>query len=120
MGKEKPGKGQDGARVDPDNFSLVDLVLSDGKPRACLGSTGSFPLFPHAVPLVTEINDGEMLFLPAGWFHEVLSCGTTSTSDTHLALNYWFHPPDTDNPAQPYASNFWRRDWRLREEHNGV
>jgi hypothetical protein len=31
-------------------------------------------------------------FLPAGWFHEVVSSSSDGTG--HFALNYWFHPPD--------------------------
>lgn len=29
----------------------------------------------------------------AGWFHEVTSY-STADSPTHLALNFWYHPPD--------------------------
>ena len=48
-----------------------------------------------------------MLYLPAGWFHEVSSLGA------HCALNYWFHPPDTRTYERPYAAHaFWRREWR--------
>jgi hypothetical protein len=66
-----------------------------------------------------------MLYLPAGWFHEVTSYSSASgpvpgavtgsstgaglDGCTHLALNFWYHPPDGLKPCpaggalqQPY------------------
>ena len=43
--------------------------------------------------LECELQAGQMLYLPCGWFHEVRSYGN-SKDGGHLALNYWFHPPD--------------------------
>lgn len=40
-----------------------------------------------------NLNAGEQLYLPCGWFHEVRSYGDAEQGG-HLALNYWFHPPD--------------------------
>ncbi len=37
-----------------------------------------------------------MLYLPAGWFHEVFSSNDGS-SEGHCAFNFWFHPPDNIN-----------------------
>jgi hypothetical protein len=70
-----------------------------------------------------------MLFLPAGWFHEVTSYSTKQDGSAHennvdnatlerchMALNYWYHPPDalqTTDYASPYECNFWRKE----EEH---
>ena len=34
-----------------------------------------------------DLNAGDILFLPTGWFHQVTSYGNT------LAINYWFKPP---------------------------
>lgn len=61
-----------------------------------------------------ELNGGDVLYLPAGWFHEV-----TSSGSPHSALNYWYHPPDNDKNAsssfeKPYNSRFWARDWKAR------
>ena len=58
------------------------------------------------------ITAGEMLYIPAGWFHEVRSTG--GGSEGHLALNYWFHPPDGSTFEKPYSSNFWPSDWEKR------
>ena len=97
----------------PDNFSqLYSTVLYDQKEIDL-----KFPKFAGIRNTVkkVELNEGDMLFIPAGWYHEVLSSGTDLTnansnvhSKTHMAFNYWFHPPDNlDDFDKPYASSFW-------------
>jgi len=99
-----------------------------------------FPLFADAAaaPAYTvELRAGQCLYLPAGWFHEVVSfndeegrgeaCGADAAatkaaaaaasgeaaavaglSRAHIALNYWFYPPaSTGTFAQPYADGYW-------------
>lgn len=89
-----------------------------------------------------HMQAGDVLYLPAGWFHGVYSHGTaaiaagiqttletaaasTTTSTTnaeendddgiHMAVNYWVHPPDIGTDFdQPYLSAFWQRDWDAR------
>jgi hypothetical protein len=61
-----------------------------------------------------EVQEGEMLYLPAGWFHHVHSKG-----GVHVALNYWFHPPDGEGGGgegkdSVYTDDFWERDWQER------
>ena len=51
-----------------------------------------------------------MLYLPAGWFHEVTSSNMPG-SHTHIAFNYWFHPPSEENFDQPYNSPYWERNF---------
>ena len=60
-------------------------------------------------PLIVELNAGDMLYLPTSWWHEVTSFSEgDETKDEkghaiHMALNYWFHPPDQlDNVEAPY------------------
>jgi hypothetical protein len=75
------------------------------------------------------LNPGEILFLPAGWFHEVTSLsadapgGGKEESVTgqdgkgmcgHMAFNFWFHPPSAESFDKPYESDFWVRDWAGR------
>ncbi|WFD27771.1 hypothetical protein MNAN1_002776 [Malassezia nana] len=50
------------------------------------------PAPPCSAPLVVELHAGQMLYLPASWFHEVTSWA--SESGPHMAFNYWMHPPD--------------------------
>jgi hypothetical protein len=92
-----------------------------------------------------QLYKGDLLYLPAGWFHEVYSQGRQGADNgLHIAFNYWMHPPDVmgdgsgggvpaaacvaegssngDNPARtisfehPYRSKFWQRDWDSRKE----
>lgn len=88
------------AVVTPPNFSRLGALETDaaGRLPAALGG---------AHLLECELKAGEMLYLPAGWFHEVRSEGE------HCALNYWYHPPDALEYKRPYkAHDFWQRDWR--------
>lgn len=101
----------DEAALDSDsplNFSRVDLSLSMKQLKK------EFPLFYEVYDrrVEIELNAGEMLYLPAGWFHEVKSLG--SAPDGHLAMNYWFHPPDGESYEKPYTSDFWKLDWVSR------
>jgi mannose-6-phosphate isomerase-like protein (cupin superfamily) len=36
-----------------------------------------------------SLKPGDILYLPAGWFHQV-----TSSQGQHQAINYWWKPPD--------------------------
>jgi len=54
------------------------------------------------VGIDVEINEGEILFLPASWFHKVSSYG-----GAHLAFNIWLHPPNGKNFEKPYLSDYW-------------
>ena len=101
----------------PNNFSAIDLCEEDWRDK--------WPLAKNAVMTEVNIEAGEMLWLPAGWFHEVTSMTAAGAAvdggvqDTeqigHLAFNYWFHPPDSDAFEHPYRSNFWRWDWDQRQ-----
>ena len=64
-----------------------------------------------------EVRAGEMLYLPAGWFHLVESRGADLRNPRHMALNYWVHPPDAGSGRfdAPYTSEFWPRDWAARD-----
>jgi hypothetical protein len=65
-----------------------------------------FPNLKKATKITFELRQGEMLFLPAGWFHEVTSFGTDEK--IHLALNYWLAPAVTTDPEKPYVDDFWK------------
>lgn len=59
-------------------------------------------------PVVVDLRPGQMLYLPASWFHEV-----TSFSDNgkpHMAFNYWMHPPDGMGTRHAYKD---RETWAL-------
>jgi hypothetical protein len=128
--KNKTGdSSSDSTSSHPANFSRVDtsMPLNEIAQR--------FPLFASEAVQSQKremwLEAGQMLYLPAGWFHEVTSCDTkTDAQQTqqphtqqgrggHLAFNYWFHPPDNLDStkqgfSQPYTSPFWQRDWDSR------
>jgi ribosomal protein L16 Arg81 hydroxylase len=90
--------------------SRVDTALSSKE------LAEKFPKYLEAkqrgAELSVTLNAGEMLYLPAGWFHEVRSVG--APPEGHMAVNFWFHPPDSDRFDAPYADDFWKKDWELR------
>lgn len=94
----------------------VDMALPEADLRR------RFPLFPGAAAAEeVELRAGEMLYLPASWFHEVTS--TSAAAGTpHAAVNYWFHPPDAlGAPAGrfPYSTDFWADAWNARVSRCG-
>jgi Cupin-like domain len=92
----------------PANFSQVNTSMPEEDLRA------RFPKYVDARSRRIEVTlkAGEMLYLPAGWFHEVRSSAETGSG--HMALNYWFHPPDAlSSFDRPYSTDFWKQDWDL-------
>lgn len=56
-------------------FSPVDVEQPD---------TRKFPMFCNAQPLRVELEPGDVLFVPSGWWHHV------RTVETSISLNYWW------------------------------
>lgn len=54
-------------------------------------------------PYIVDLQAGDMLYLPTSWFHEVTSFCDGDDDGVHIALNYWFHPPDTLRLKEPYS-----------------
>jgi hypothetical protein len=75
----------------PNSFSRIDPDAVNDK---------DYPLFARCNEYVVDLEAGDSLFLPAGWFHCVTSFGSEKRDEDdkkgsiHLALNYWYHPPD--------------------------
>ena len=85
-----------------DHFSPVDL----NSPTLY----ADFPAMKETEPVVVELHKGEILYLPASWFHCVWSYA--DTDEFHTAVNYWYHPPDQlDSFVKPYKHNFWVDDY---------
>ncbi|GME68120.1 unnamed protein product [[Candida] boidinii] len=65
--------------------------------------------------ITVDVKPGQMLYLPAGWFHEVTSYGTSDKceghSRAHIALNYWYNPPGRMDPSDPYTDDYWKADF---------
>lgn len=89
---------------EPPSFSLIkpytlhkhfDIHPAMPTPEGATSTTSPLPECP--APLIVDLKPGQMLYLPASWFHEVTSSATGS--EPHMALNYWMHPPDGHEAA---------------------
>lgn len=60
------------------------------------------------------LEAGQMLYLPASYFHEVIS--TSKGHDYHMAINYWFFPPDDESDT--YADKEIMDQLRSRVLHD--
>jgi len=105
----------------PNNFSKVEQSILDDDEKL----KQDFPQILEANSAFCECHAGDILYLPASWFHEVrsFSDGNSSKSNNnndknnngHMAFNYWFHPPDADNDFEhPYTTDFWPNDFKNR------
>ncbi|CAG9464169.1 unnamed protein product [Pedinophyceae sp. YPF-701] len=130
------GGGDDGAGLDgvaagiavgerredagaPEHFSRIDSALLDaGDDAAVRAVAPGFPGMEFCAEV--EIEAGDVLYMPAGWFHEVTSTsGAARDAAGHLAVNFWFHPPDSLAPgasgmAAAYSSPYWPSLWERR------
>ncbi|PKI84213.1 hypothetical protein MVES1_001487 [Malassezia vespertilionis] len=101
---EKVLDALDATLNEPSSFSLIKphvLHHHFSIPSSSAPSPKDITPLPNCPrPLVVELKAGQMLYLPASWFHEVTSAATDK--DRHMAFNYWMHPPDGDSFAQPY------------------
>lgn len=108
--------------TNPPSFSKVPPVLLhldelEPKQREKLIKFGNkhFPGFLDAPKMTVWLKPGEMLYLPTGWFHEVSSFGSESAAanidNVHIALNYWFVPPNGETVENVYCDAYWREDY---------
>ena len=52
-----------------------------------------YPLYGHARPQTVTVNEGQVLYLPSGWFHHVQQkCGRWEDGSVApcIAVNYWY------------------------------
>jgi hypothetical protein len=85
----------------PDHFSSIDPTNSK--------LSEQYPDFESCQECIVDLDAGQCLYLPAGWFHFVTS--SCESKNPHLALNYWYHPPDQlDRFGVPYTERAIGRD----------
>jgi Cupin-like domain len=111
----------------PNSFSPVDMTVS-AEERA-----RRHPDFCPRHEINVEVRAEEALYLPASWFHSVSSSAaaadagcsevakTASSAESvalhppcHLAVNYWYHPPDQANFQQPYRNDYWVKNMKTK------
>jgi hypothetical protein len=66
------------------------LKKNNGKGKSLAKGDDLLPMDGCPPPLVVTLEPGEMIYLPAGWFHEVTSSSSPSTDETsgaHIAFN---------------------------------
>ena len=109
---QAPGSRRPGD--EPLNFSTLPADPSTG--LAVIPAPADALAADAATETVCELSAGEMLYLPCGWWHEVTSssgdAGRASQPSPppqpHVAINWWFHPPDGSSFDAPYHSSFFR------------
>ncbi|BFZ58171.1 hypothetical protein PYCC9005_005232 [Savitreella phatthalungensis] len=105
------GKLKEGG--DDDQRELANGVKGLREEREEETDEESPPSFSHLTSsqvkqLVAEVGEeidlkaGECLYLPASYFHEVIS--QSSTDAFHMAVNWWFYPPDNDEGGYSHSS----------------
>jgi hypothetical protein len=96
----------------PDNFCDIKLPTNTDNPEEVFKDCAEVK---EVGSIVCEIDAGQMLYLPASWFHEVTSysAAKVATDKGHLALNYWMFPPDNPQYEMPYWDDFWERRWSM-------
>lgn len=106
--------GEDQVKLSPPNFSKIPPALlhidefdEATTLRLLKFAEKYFPGFLTLHKLTVWINPGEMLYLPAGWFHEVSSFSGEDLK-IHIALNYWFMPPNLEDG---YSDDYWKDDF---------
>jgi hypothetical protein len=105
----------------PDHFSWIDPTQD----KSSIATT--FPSFAKCRECIVAVQQGQCLYLPASWFHCVTSscdekegkCSTADESENsntrlssgvHMAINYWYHPPDNLKYFEsPYKDDFWKK-----------
>ena len=100
----------------PDHFCQIKFPTDSNDPAVVFQG---HPSVAERGYIFCDLHPGEMLYMPASWFHEVTSYTTTTEPDSsdsaldsgHLAFNYWMFPPDGSQFEQPYTDTFWQRRW---------
>lgn len=115
---EEEYDGEIDLSLDPPSFSTVPPVLahldelSDEEEIASLTkfANENFPGFLELHKTEVWLEAGDMLYLPCGWFHEVTSYANEKLP-AHIALNWWFMPPNGEGESNPYKDDYWKQDF---------
>jgi hypothetical protein len=109
-------QGEDAFPSEPLSFSQISTQDLHAHLGLTSPQTSSAALEKAGKPYIVDLKAGDMLYLPTSWFHEVTSFSDEESDDNvHIALNYWFHPPDAKKAefGKPYADVAL---WRFMEE----
>ncbi|KAH9244329.1 hypothetical protein BASA81_018279 [Batrachochytrium salamandrivorans] len=98
----------DASKSEPPSFSCIPISTLDQYISDQI-LPPEYEQLGNAIGISFNLNPGEGLYLPAGWFHEVRSFGSTSVckSPLHMALNFWLEPPTSNDFTKPYPDPYW-------------
>ena len=106
-----------------------EMIARVGFMEAAIESGSNPPSFSvqptaHGEYITETLRAGEMLYMPASFYHEVISFSgpeAGSADKHHMAINYWYYPPATNGTFEkPYEDDFWKERWATlaRKEKN--
>lgn len=97
------------SRIPPALLHIEEVESEEDRAHLHELTQSSYPLLSKCHSLVVDLKPGQMLYLPAGWFHEVKSYGEESPEFPYLheAINYWFEPPNGPTSERPYEDSYW-------------
>lgn len=81
------------------NFSPVDIERPD---------FDRFPAARHLAPLVCDMQPGDVLYIPMGWWHYLRA------TEISISLNFWWVYWDRLSAVLSYFGRRWFRDLRQR------
>jgi len=88
--------------LDDDPTNKIPWISIDPlQPREDI--TSQHPLYKHSSPRIITVSEGQILYLPSGWYHHVQQeCGTWPDGDGApcIAVNYWY---DMDYDGEKYV-----------------
>lgn len=115
--------------AEPPSFSRIPTAIVHqhlNLPTTAIApSTLSKEDFPSlqktSAPFVVTLEAGEMLYLPASWWHEVTSSsGVDDSEPIHMAFNYWFYPPNQLHDFdEPYEDTLVWEYFRSKQNSGG-
>lgn len=105
------------SKISPTLLHIDDFENDEDKKKLSNICNKHFPGFLNLKKYTIYLETNDILYLPAGWFHEVTSFSSDNNSDdkfsdVHIAINYWFNPPDNDEFENPYKDDYWVDDWK--------
>lgn len=100
----------------PPVFAHLDEVGAAERAELAVLAERAFPGFLALPRVEVWLEAGDMLYVPAGWFHEVLSL--SGQGGAHVALNWWFAPPVRG--GNPYVDGYWREDFEATKAAIGA
>lgn len=112
------------SKIPPVFLHLDEVADSDQRHNLFKLLNEKYQQFLELPKMEVWLLPGEMLYLPAGWFHEVTSFSTDpkrgdhennigkgdGVGNVHIALNYWMAPPNGQSMQSPYSDSFWQDD----------